>query len=103
MRLQLFDKEHNIATFLSAMGEEALKIYEGMTLDPPESSRYSTLLYKNSKNIVSDKPMKRSSGISLTPDHRNRMKVSITMYQHLEHMQNREIFVSVYMIHLYAI
>ena len=39
----------------------------------------------------------------LTPDDRKRMKASITVYRHLERMRNREIFVSVYMIHLYAI
>ena len=48
--------------------------------------------------------MRRSpSGMYLTPDRRKRMKVSITMYQHLEHLRNRVISVSVYMIHLYVI
>ena len=47
--------------------------------------------------------MRPSSGIYLTPDHRKRMKVSITMYRHLEHLRNRVIFVSVCMIHLYVI
>jgi len=31
VRLQQFDEEYKTATFLSAIGEEALKIYEGMT------------------------------------------------------------------------
>jgi len=82
-RLQQFDEEYKTATFLSAIGKEALEIYEGMTFNPPESSKYSTLLFKNSRNIASDKPMRPSSGIYLTPDHRKRMKVSITIYRHL--------------------
>ena len=39
MRLQRFDEEYKTATFLSAIGEEALEIYEGMTFNPPESSK----------------------------------------------------------------
>jgi len=37
VRLQQFDKEYKTATFPSAIGEEALEIYEGMTFNPPES------------------------------------------------------------------
>ena len=39
VRLQQFDEEYKTATFLSAIGEEALEIYEGMTLNPPENSK----------------------------------------------------------------
>ena len=39
MRLKRFDEEYKAATFLSAIGEEALEIYEGMTFNPPESSK----------------------------------------------------------------
>ena len=39
MRLQQFDEEYKTATFLSAIGEEALEIYEGMTFNPPKSSK----------------------------------------------------------------
>ena len=39
VRLQRFDEEDKNATFLSAIGEEALEIYEGMTFNPPESSK----------------------------------------------------------------
>lgn len=39
VRLQQFDEEYKTATFLSAIGEEALEIYEGMTFNPPESSK----------------------------------------------------------------
>ena len=39
VRLQRFDEEYKTATFLSAIGEEALEIYEGMTFEPPESSK----------------------------------------------------------------
>ena len=38
-RLQRFDEEYKAATFLSAIREEALEIYEGMTFNPPESSK----------------------------------------------------------------
>ena len=39
VRLQRFDEEYKTATFLSAIGEEALEIYEGMTFEPPETSK----------------------------------------------------------------
>ena len=39
IRLQLFDEEHKTATFLSAIGEEGLEIYKGVTFEPPESSK----------------------------------------------------------------
>ena len=39
VRLHRFDKEYKTVTFLSAMGEEALEIYEGMTFNPLESSK----------------------------------------------------------------
>ena len=39
VRLQQFDEEYKTATFLSAIGEEALEIYEAITLNPPESSK----------------------------------------------------------------
>jgi len=39
VRLQQFDEEYKTATFLSAIDEEALEIYEGMTFNPPESSK----------------------------------------------------------------
>ena len=39
-----------------------------------------SMLFENSENIVSDKPMKHSRSLYLTPDHRKRMRVSITMY-----------------------
>jgi len=39
VRLQQLDEEYKTATFLSALGEEALEIYEGMTFNPPESSK----------------------------------------------------------------
>ena len=39
VRLQQLDEEYKTATFLSAMGEEALEIYEGVTFNPPESSK----------------------------------------------------------------
>ena len=39
VRLQQFDEEYKTATFLSAIGREALEIYEGMTFNPPESSK----------------------------------------------------------------
>ena len=39
VRLQQFDEEYKTATFLSAIGEEALEIYKGMTFNPPESSK----------------------------------------------------------------
>ena len=39
LRLQQFDKEDKTAAFLSAIGEEALEIYEGMTFNLPESSK----------------------------------------------------------------
>ena len=39
VRLQRFDEEYKTVTFLSAIGEEALEIYQGMTFNPPESSK----------------------------------------------------------------
>ena len=39
VRLQRFDEEYKTATFLSAIGEEALEIYEGTTFEPPETSK----------------------------------------------------------------
>ena len=39
VRLQRFDEEHKTATFLSAIGEEALETYKGVTLEPSESSK----------------------------------------------------------------
>ena len=38
MRLQQFDEEYKTATFLSAIGEEAFEIYEGMPFTPPPPS-----------------------------------------------------------------
>ena len=39
VRLQQCNEEYKTATFLSVIGEEALEIYEGMTFNPPESSK----------------------------------------------------------------
>ena len=39
VRLQQFDEEYKTANFLSAIGEEALEIYEGMTFNPHENSK----------------------------------------------------------------
>ena len=39
IRLERFDEEYKTATFLSAIGEEALEIYKGVTFEPPESSK----------------------------------------------------------------
>ena len=39
VRLNQFDEEYKTATFLSAIGEEALVIYDGMTLEAPESAK----------------------------------------------------------------
>ena len=39
VRLQRFDEEFKTATFLSAIGEEVLEIYKGMTFNPHESSK----------------------------------------------------------------
>ena len=44
VRLQRFDEEYKTATFISAIGEEALEIYESMTFNPPESSKVRGLL-----------------------------------------------------------
>ena len=59
------------ATFLSAIGEEALEIYKGMTFYPPESSKvldsdvqkFEEYCIVGEAGVVSDKPMRRSSGI----------------------------------------
>ena len=40
--------------------------------------KHWTLLFENSENIVLDKPMKHSRSMYLTPDHRKRIRVSIT-------------------------
>ena len=37
VRLQRFDEEYKAATFLSAIGKEALLIYKGVTFEPPEN------------------------------------------------------------------
>ena len=39
VRFQQFDEGYKTVTFLSAIGEEVLEIYEGMTFNPPESSK----------------------------------------------------------------
>ena len=39
VRLQRFDEEFKTATCLSAIGEEVLEIYKGMTFNPHESSK----------------------------------------------------------------
>ena len=39
VRLQRFKEEYKTATFLFAIGKEALEIYQGMTFNPPESSK----------------------------------------------------------------
>jgi len=49
VRLQQFDEEYKTATFLSAIGEEALEIYEGMTFKPPESSKVRDSVVRNFK------------------------------------------------------
>jgi len=102
VKLQQFDKEYKTATFLSAIGEEALEIYEGMTFNPPESSKVLDSVVQKFKEYCIGQTNETFEQY-LTPDHRKRMKVLITMYWHLEHLRNRVIFVSVYMIHLYVI
>ena len=81
VRLQQFDEEYK-TTFLSAIGKEALEIYEGMRFNPKVlkvlnsvvSSKIQRILYRTLKS------MKRSGGMYLTPDHRKRTRVLITMY-----------------------
>ena len=39
VRLQRFKEEYKTATFIFAIGKAALEIYQGMTFNPPESSK----------------------------------------------------------------
>lgn len=53
VRPDRFDEEYKTATLLSAIGEEALEIYDGMNFDPPESAKaLSSVLQKSEEFCV---------------------------------------------------
>ena len=55
-----------------------LEIYEGMTLEPPESSKMLNSVVPKFEEFCIGRLMKRPSAMCLTPGHRKKSKVSIT-------------------------
>lgn len=56
VRPNRIDEEYKTATFLSAISEEALEIYDVMNLDPPESAKaLSSVLQKCKEFCVGQK------------------------------------------------
>lgn len=82
VRPNRIDEEYKTATFLSAIGEEALEIYDGMNLDPPESA----------KNFASGKKTKHSSGTFLIPGRRRKEKALTVSFHLCGHQPNLVIF-----------
>ena len=103
VRLQRFDEEYNTATFLSAIGEEALEIYEGMTFNPPESSKVlDSVVQKFEEYCIGQ--TNETFERYLFNSRSQKEDESIDHYvSALRTLVNRVISVSVYMIHLYVI
>ena len=101
VRLQRFDEEYRTATFLSAIGEEALEIYEGMTFNPPESSKVlDSVVQKLEEYCIRQTNETFERYLFNSRSQKEDESIDHYMYRHSEHLRNRVIFVNFYMIHL---